>query len=201
MPKQKLAISVLFLSLLGVGVAAQQKDEGAPADRRGPLVQIKPEESDLTLDSPQFKSASATFYRQEINGERVLRDLAIYRGVGEIAYVQFDSADPKQIGSMASGEGPEVAVEDLAELLPKGAKIAWGETKEYSSSARSYPTIRFRMSFTNSGADCVSFLRIYDPRPGRSTASKRLSGVYCSIVAPLNDAGITAFFEGIRTRY
>lgn len=200
-----LGVAALAAMIASGGALAQQKaedkaEEPGPADRVGPLTEIKAEESDLKLEAPQFAGATATFYRQEIHGERALRDMAVYRSRTDIAYVRFDTVDPQVVGSFGSGQEPRVAVKALSNLLPKNAEFAWGQTREYTAAARSYPTEHFRMSFQGGAADCITFLRVYDPKPGRSLASKRLSGIYCSTAVALDEARVIAFFDGIRTR-
>jgi hypothetical protein len=192
----------VLAALLAAGAAQAQDtkaEEVAPGDRAGPMTEIKAEESDLKLDLPQFAGARATFYRRQLYGERALRDMAVYRGKSEIAYVHFDTADVDVAGSFIAS-APRAGYNSVKSLLPQNAKVTWGETRDYVTPAREYPTEHFRMEFQGGAANCITFMRVYDPKPGRSLASKRLLGVYCSTAGALDEAHVLAFFNGIRTR-
>lgn len=182
----------LVFALLLATPAFGQQDE-----TEGPLMAITAEQSDVHVDAPQLAAATATFHRQTIHRERGLRDLAIYRGKGEIAAIMYDTIDGDlrdNVGMEPSTQPIEV-VKKLKWFLPKGHRVREGERDEYRADLTSYPYQRLRIGWGSGGlGDCIAFLRVYD------RIAKRLSGLYCRTELALDQPALKSFLDGIKTK-
>ncbi len=189
-------LRILFVAL-GLSIAFPALGDDS---EDGPMMTITAEQSDVYLEAPQFLIAKATFHRQRIHKDRGLRDLAIYRALGEISTIMYDTLDPDIVGSMMKGESTEDTLRVLNWFLPKDYRFALGATGEHRNQITTLPYQHVRLTWPGGGGNCIVYFRAFDPQPGRSTSTKRLGGIYCRTIDQMNEQLTAAFFDGIRIK-